>query len=270
MGIGRDHYGDITMNPAPESTSPGAEALELRYLGRLAFEVGAVSLSGIDPALTTNDPRERLRLEAVYTRLRTRTLDTVDREPSSGSDPARGLREGRDALSALAMLDRSPRLVLLGGPGSGKSTFLNFVALCQAGERLGLAEVAARRLTRTSYPGEVAGGATSGVWALAERLCFREPDAPEATLEDAWGAHLAGQAVVESGAPLCAGRRSGGSGVPFRPVCFARGGVPQRPEERPLCGSRQERTRRSRRQRWVSGRRVPIPALSSDPLNSEL
>ncbi len=187
VGIGRDHYGDITVNPPPEGTSPGEEALERRYLSRLAFEVGAVSLSGIDPALTTNDPRERLRLEAVYTGLCTRTLNAVDREPSPGSDPARGLGEGRDALSALEMLDRSPRLVLLGDPGSGKSTFLNFVALCQAGERLGLAE-ANREVLTASLPGKDEPQPWQHAKLLPLRVILRDfaADAESATAEDLW------------------------------------------------------------------------------------
>jgi formylglycine-generating enzyme required for sulfatase activity len=44
---------------------------------------------------------------------------------------------------------------------------------------------------------KAAGGSAGNIWSLAHALCYREPD-EQASLEDMWGAHLAGQALLES------------------------------------------------------------------------
>ena len=115
----------------PANLTPAAiTALRKSYLTWLMEQVRAVPLAGIDPKSIREETRRDLDLAAVYTALMTqRSESTVER----------GLRldREREQLSALAMANAEPRLALLGDPGSGKSTFVNFVALCMAGELLG-------------------------------------------------------------------------------------------------------------------------------------
>jgi predicted NACHT family NTPase len=93
-------------------------------------QTGTVLLAGVDPK-AASEAEARLNLGAVYTALLTLT-------PEMRESLSRGMTPERDArsLSAVEQLNRHDRLVLLGDPGSGKSTFVNFVALCLAGEAL--------------------------------------------------------------------------------------------------------------------------------------
>ncbi|HEX4965563.1 MAG TPA: SUMF1/EgtB/PvdO family nonheme iron enzyme [Thermoanaerobaculia bacterium] len=126
--VGRDN---VTNYVQP---GPGADAVTLRsaFLHRLVCQTEALALSGVDPVLA-HDREARLRLDAVYTAL----LTTSAEEKLAKERLAAGPEDRPRPPSALALLDRHSRLVLLGDPGSGKSTFVSFVALCLAGEALG-------------------------------------------------------------------------------------------------------------------------------------
>ncbi len=135
--------GDVIVGRSSSSRKPTAKDLETAYLRHLVAGVGRVSLSGVDPGVATSDPQEQLQLQAVYTGLET-TRYEGQRLFATG--------EENRTLTALESLESESRLVLLGDPGSGKSTFVHFVALCQAGDVLGLPN-ANRQVLTEPLPG---------------------------------------------------------------------------------------------------------------------
>ncbi|GAK55793.1 hypothetical protein U27_02752 [Candidatus Vecturithrix granuli] len=115
----------LAVFPPPPEPDPLRDA----YLRRVLKTTSRLELSGIDRKATGTDANSCLNLEAVYTALL--TLSSEHKETLLASLPREEGQARR--LSALEMMNRQKRLVLLGDPGSGKTTFVKFVTLCLAG-----------------------------------------------------------------------------------------------------------------------------------------
>ncbi|MCB9150264.1 MAG: SUMF1/EgtB/PvdO family nonheme iron enzyme [Caldilineaceae bacterium] len=111
-----------------------ADALRTSYLSALYQRAGRVEFG--NATLSNRPDQTPLTLDQVYTALRTSTVEGRDELCFDGLTLLNHVR-AQHQLSAVEQLDRHQRLVLLGAPGSGKSAFVNFVALCLAGELLG-------------------------------------------------------------------------------------------------------------------------------------
>ena len=135
-GNARDVYFNNNGQPTAKTKD-----LERGYLNWLQSECRAVSMS---PFSAGGSDEPGLQLEAVYTALLTTMQQhTDDRKTHIEHNPKK-----QKTLSAVELLNEEPRLVLQGGPGSGKSTFVNYLALCLAGKYLGNTEVNLQALTQ--------------------------------------------------------------------------------------------------------------------------
>jgi formylglycine-generating enzyme required for sulfatase activity len=130
VAVGGDVHGNVYVGPPPQDS---AEALRI-YRRVLAQSSGHLPLRGVD--LGASDPassRQRLSLAQVYVNLDTKTQVLLAEEEKSRRGQ-RALLEERETrpLGALEAAINNRCLVLLGDPGSGKSTFVNHVTLCLA------------------------------------------------------------------------------------------------------------------------------------------
>ena len=138
---------EIHQHGAP-TAGPDEAALRSIYLSDLIERLNRVRIVGGD------EWAERVRLSGVYTALLTDVTPKReagdDSQDSHPVDAERLMAERKleDALSAVDLLDRDRHLVLLGGPGSGKSTFANFVVMCLAGACLGRNDVNLEQLAQ--------------------------------------------------------------------------------------------------------------------------
>jgi len=131
---GRDlHVHEAPPDPALEHR----ERALLAYLRRTRVECNALPLSQLDPTDAEQRPMELAR---VYIGLHTNSqvpMDIRDLARSRERSPAGRAIKTRPltVIEALGQPGQS-RLMLLGAPGSGKSTFVSHLALCLAGAAL--------------------------------------------------------------------------------------------------------------------------------------
>ena len=136
VSIQGDNGGTVNLGVLIQhATRPGASVQDLRraYLARILMQADQL------PLLAGDSANASIRLSSVYTALLTQRSES---EPTAAGGARRRdefFERAAKHLSALDVLNAEHRLVLLGGPGSGKSTLVNFVALAMAGELLGAA-----------------------------------------------------------------------------------------------------------------------------------
>ena len=183
---------------------PQPDALRVAYLKRLTRECGALRLLGLDTGAghAGADQAGDVHLEAVYVHLdttrsledetdatkRARLRSGVDQLVVSGDREVLPKEmEQRQMLTALEAVARFPCLVLIGGPGAGKSTFANYLTLCLAAHDLPAGEC-----PFTLDPQEHLPGWSHDLWPLPMRVTLREfarelsPDVHQGTADLLW------------------------------------------------------------------------------------
>jgi len=109
---------------------------ERDYLIVLARENNILPWSRIFSEYADPNKGVTFGLEEVYTALDTTEMEAVEEEIAYRALLADLRAARKERISASAMLNRHPRLLLMGDPGSGKSTFSKFVAYVLAQARL--------------------------------------------------------------------------------------------------------------------------------------
>jgi len=152
VGVTGPNYGPINTGVIiQQGTRAGASPADLRraYLARILTQANQL------PLFVGDSANAQVRLSSVYTALLTGRSEVYATFERARSDLRSSPERTAKRLSALDVLDAERQLVLLGGPGSGKSTFVNFVALAMAGELLELPLPGPNLATLTApLPGE--------------------------------------------------------------------------------------------------------------------
>lgn len=150
----------ITSDAAPvKVTKNGIDELERAYLKRVMESARRVPLGQLDlQAAGSPQPSLEVKLDALYV-----PLDTTNTQRAVG-----GKRGERVNVPLLTSVIRNPWMVILGDPGSGKSTFINFLTMVLADTRL---NPAANSLEYLNVPGE--NGQQRATWSYKALLPVR-------------------------------------------------------------------------------------------------
>jgi formylglycine-generating enzyme required for sulfatase activity len=194
-------HGNIYIGP-PTRNAAGALRIYHRVL---LSNCRYLPLRGVD--LGASDPtgaQQHFDLARVYVDLDTRTQVAVFREERRRREPAMpGEERETHPLKALEATIANRRLVLLGDPGSGKSTFLSHLALCLAGHGL---EPEAGWLARLpGWPEDEAGSVPISI-VLRDFARWLPDDCREPAPCHLWdfvAARLAKQQLTFAAEPLC-------------------------------------------------------------------
>jgi formylglycine-generating enzyme required for sulfatase activity/energy-coupling factor transporter ATP-binding protein EcfA2 len=131
---------DAKLEAIRTAVAPDLDKLERLYLERICTETKGLNLKGIlkDASDATACRADAPRLADIYIQLDTTVQAEVERGKKIGPKTARPDRFEKETapLSVMNALAGSKCMVLLGDPGSGKSTFVNHLSLCLAAHRL--------------------------------------------------------------------------------------------------------------------------------------
>ncbi|MDP8206594.1 MAG: SUMF1/EgtB/PvdO family nonheme iron enzyme [Candidatus Electryonea clarkiae] len=119
--------GNQIINEGPGELTKNNDNLRQRYLRDLAAKTSTLPLAYVDPDYADPERGQTLRLVDIYT-----ALDTTEHERMETEDEARDFlkhQEETKRISVQELVNKRKKLVLLGDPGSGKSTFVNYLTL---------------------------------------------------------------------------------------------------------------------------------------------
>jgi len=118
----------LTVHQPPPPVGPRPEDLRARYLIDLAREANRLPWTIVEQEYAHPERGEALGLSEVYTALDTTELEHVEREEDLRRFLAQVARDETRRIPAQEMVNQENRLVILGDPGSGKSTFVKHLA----------------------------------------------------------------------------------------------------------------------------------------------